>query len=250
MANGVVLYRGPSMLDKRVPIVVIAVGIAKASTNVKTGGMIQTYIIRSDMSPIVAVNKSADAGICGGCIHRKNAKTGKRSCYVNLGHGPLAVYRAFKRRKYRDVSLVDASRIAAGRTVRFGTYGDPAAAPLAVWDALASQALGYTGYTHQWRSKRFAGLAEYCQASCETEADVTLAHKLGYTGTFRVLPIGADIPDNALHCPASSERGKLTTCAECLACNGSGTDVVLYAHGAGARNYAPKASRALPVLVS
>ena len=42
-----VIYRGPSLLDGA-PIVVIA---TVTDTNSKTGAMVQTYIIRSDMPP-------------------------------------------------------------------------------------------------------------------------------------------------------------------------------------------------------
>ena len=43
-ANGIVLWEGPSRLDGS-PIVVIAVGLKASSTNTKTGGMLQTYVV-------------------------------------------------------------------------------------------------------------------------------------------------------------------------------------------------------------
>ena len=51
--NGVVLYEGPSVLDGA-PIAVIA---TLKSANVKTGDMIQTWIIRSDMHPPIVTGK-------------------------------------------------------------------------------------------------------------------------------------------------------------------------------------------------
>ena len=49
--NGFVFYRGPSMLNGK-PIVAIATGIAKQSTNTKTGGgIIQTFILSEDGKP-------------------------------------------------------------------------------------------------------------------------------------------------------------------------------------------------------
>jgi hypothetical protein len=48
--TGVILYQGASALDGA-PIVVIANRIAAASTNSKTGAMVQTFIIRSDIDP-------------------------------------------------------------------------------------------------------------------------------------------------------------------------------------------------------
>src|SRR5262245_54038294 len=50
--NGVVLYRGPSLLNGK-PIVCVAVGLTRRSKNQKTGGAIQTYILGDDgLDPI------------------------------------------------------------------------------------------------------------------------------------------------------------------------------------------------------
>jgi hypothetical protein len=196
--------------------------------------MVQTYIIRSDMAPVEAAMSRADVGICGGCIHRKQ-ESGRRTCYVNLGQGPRAVFDAFQRGIYPVASLEQAAAAVAGKFVRFGTYGDPAAVPVEIWATLANAASGRTGYTHQWRNRKFASLAPYMQASCETAQDVERAHALGFMGTFRVVPLGEAIPSNALHCPASEEMGKAVQCIDCRACDGS-RDVAIYAHGVS-KNY-------------
>lgn len=230
--NGVVLYDGPSLLTGKA-IVCIAVGLHKASTNAKTGGMVQTYILCAEDNPLDASVNGNDSAICGGCIHRRNPITGVRSCYVTLMHGPLQVWKAWRKGNYRMVS--DYS-IFKGLRIRFGTYGDPAAVPSSVWFTLQEQAVMTTGYTHQWRSAKYK-TASYCMASCETAEDVIKANAKGY-GTFRVLPIGADIPAGAIHCPASAERGKLTTCERCGICTGGSRDnVVIIAHGATAKRY-------------
>jgi hypothetical protein len=74
------------------------------------------------------------------------------------------------------------------------------------------------------------------QASCETAQDVERAHILGFLGTFRVVPLGDEIPTNALHCPASEEMGKAVQCIDCRACDGS-RDVAIYAHGTSKNFY-------------
>jgi hypothetical protein len=51
MSNGIVIYRGPSILDGS-PIVVIATGLGSGSSNRKTGALVQTWILRDDVSPI------------------------------------------------------------------------------------------------------------------------------------------------------------------------------------------------------
>ena len=67
--TGVILYQGASALDGA-PIVVIANRITAASTNAKTGAMIQTFIIRSDIDPLTALKTGFDASVCGDCQHR------------------------------------------------------------------------------------------------------------------------------------------------------------------------------------
>jgi hypothetical protein len=247
MANGVILWRGTSRIDNRTPVVCIATGLRSGSSNSKTGAMVQTYIIRADMEPVAAVSNREDGGICGGCVHRKQ-ENGKRTCYVNVGQGPTSVYRAFKRGRYPVATPEQLATLAAGKFVRLGTYGDPAAVPVEVWQSLTASAGGYTGYTHQWRVKRFGALASLCQASCETDADVAAAHAAGYAGTFRVLPVAYPVPDTALHCPASEERGKVVQCIDCRACDGS-RDVVIYAHGPS-RNFYNGTRKPLPVLAT
>ncbi len=245
MAGSAIVWAGVSELDKRTPVVLILTGLDSASTNRKTGAMVQSYIIRADMAPVDAVRDRQDGGICGGCVHRKQ-DDGRRTCYVNVGQGPSAVFKAYQRGVYPTLSPEAATAAVAGKFLRLGTYGDPAAVPVDVWERLTALVQGYTGYTHQWRSKRFAKLASLCQASCETADDVAKAHALGFAGTFRVLPLGSDVPAGALHCPASEEAGKAVQCVDCRACNGS-RDVVIFAHGPSKRYYQPSA-RALPVL--
>ena len=64
--RGFIFYQGPSQIDGA-PIVGIAV---LRSKNDKTGDMVQTYILRSDMTPLVALATGADSSICGACPHR------------------------------------------------------------------------------------------------------------------------------------------------------------------------------------
>ena len=229
--NGVILWRGASLLDGS-PIVAIATGLNSKSSNRKTGAMVQTYILRSDVDPIAAIRTGQDASICGDCRHRGKAGH-ERTCYVNVGQGPLGVYRAFKRGRYPDMlnyygtrwthnPLTDynaARFVGAGRTVRLGTYGDPAAVPAHIWRALTVNSTGHTGYTHQWR--KFPALRALCMASCDSALEAREARNLGWR-TFRV----GLYPESRLTaleslCPASAEAGKKLTCAQCLACGGA-----------------------------
>jgi hypothetical protein len=238
MENGII-YRGPSLLDGA-PIVVVA---TFSKRNRKTGGMVQTYILRDDMDPVTASRTGADAAICGACPLRgvANAAKGKgqadgRACYVTLIHGPSLVYRSNLRGVYPDATHhEDTTALGYGRMVRIGTYGDPAAVPAHVWEALTMRAKGWTAYTHQWLHQPDA--LTYAMASVES---LTAAKYIWARDgrTFRIIRDVAEIdPAREVLCPASAEAGKRTTCADCRLCAGQATrspkSVAIVAHGNG-----------------
>lgn len=237
--TGYIIYRGPSLIDGA-PIV--AVALTGKSRNSKTGAMMQTYIIREDKSPIEAVRDGTDYSICGNCRHR-GTEGRERSCYVTLAHGPRAVYAKLSEGGYPMATTHEAiATLGAGRIVRLGTYGDPAAVPAHVWESLVSRAESHTGYTHQWANPRLSvkqreRIAKLCMASADSIAEREAANSLGYR-TFRVVPVGERPAKREAVCPASAEAGKKLTCAQCRACggaNGRRGDIVIQAHGAGAK---------------
>ena len=83
-----IIYKGPSLIDGS-PIIAIA---TLNSSNSKTGAMVQTWIMRSDIEPHHAIKTGADISVCGDCPHRP-ANNG--SCYVLTFQAPLSIYRAF-----------------------------------------------------------------------------------------------------------------------------------------------------------
>lgn len=224
--NGYILFEGPSAIDGQ-PIVVIATGFASSSANAKTGDMIQTWILRSDIAPHHAVKSGDDASICGDCPHRpalRDAITASGEafvpCYVKTFQAPLSVFNGYKRGIYPKASLMDIARLCEGRMVRLGSYGDPYAAPMAVWKAATSLAAGWTGYTHQWR-KAGTDWARLVMASADSLADMVEAHKRGFR-TFRVTAKPFEnVKGRETVCPASKERGAVTNCATCRACMGT-----------------------------
>lgn len=231
LSRGLVVYRGPSLLDGA-PIVAI---LTRRSSNTKTGDMAQVWILRADMDPIVAAKLGTDRSICGTCPHR--GAVGRRSCYVVLERAPLAVWKAWRRGIYPPATPQSIERFTAGRSVRLGAYGDVAALPRAVVDALVEHASGHTGYTHQWRHG-FA-LADLVMASCDSDADTRAATELGYR-TFRIVPEGTGRMPGHMRCPASAERGHATTCAACKQCDGTRNNpnrpsVQITVHGRGKR---------------
>jgi len=234
--NGIVIYRGPSQLDGA-PIVAIATGLATGSSNAKTGALVQTWILREDVSPTEAVNSGSDASICGDCPHRGTVVDGKnvgRSCYVTIFQAPLNVWKSYHRGIYANGA--DLTETFKGRAVRVGSYGDPAAVPMAVWDAVLGEADYWTGYTHAWR--QFPELSAYCMASADTAEDRWTAQALGFR-TFRVRAASEPLLNREVVCPASEEAGRKTNCAACRACGGTSAkakaDIAIVAHGAASK---------------
>ena len=221
-----IIYIGPSLIDGA-PIVVIA-KVSK-SRNSKTGAMIQTYIIRSDMSPLEASKTGLDYSICGTCVHRgiptkdpKKKQAVKRSCYVVLGQGPHGIYKAFLRGIYPIVTGHDAiASLGAGRMVRLGTYGDPAAVPAYVWESLTSLAKGRTGYTHQSGVASAAVRPDLTMISADNLSMAQDAWAIG-NRTFRVIKsVDEIVKGKEISCPASAEAGFKTTCMDCGLCAGN-----------------------------
>lgn len=241
--TGIVLYEGLSSYDNK-PIVAIA---TLKTSNRKTGDLIQTWILRSDVNPVEAVKTQADSSICGSCIHRGTyssieSKMMNRSCYVNVGQAPLGIYKAYQRGNYRK-GLTDEqlATTLSGRLVRLGSYGDPAVLPYEICEKLVKFSVGNTGYTHMWKlcDPRYSNLL---MASCDTEADFEEAHKRGWR-TFRVRGEGDLLLPGEFECPASTAQNNRLTCEQCLACSGTRSgklgnragNVAIVVHGSAAK---------------
>jgi hypothetical protein len=250
--QGFRLYQGPSMIDGK-PVVAIATGLVRPSSNSKTGPMVQVFIIPADIHPMQAANTGADHAVCGDCRHRgtvvTDPVTGKRtnvgrSCYVTLIRSPRMVYDAHQRGLYELLTPAQAKLALRRRNVRIGSYGDPGAVPMAVWREALGRASAVTGYTHLWR--RFPELAAFCMASCDTPVERDEAKALGFR-TFRVRARDEPLVTGEGHCPASAEMNHATTCNSCLLCGGNRrpakADLSIVAHGAGARNFNPSQAR-------
>lgn len=225
---GIVFWEGPSPIDGA-PIVAIATGIGRPSKNVKTGPMVQTWILRADMLPTEAVASNCDRSICGDCPLRGDG-TKNRICYVNIGQAPQNIYKAFKRGNYPKVTLAEAAQVLSGRQVRLGAYGDPGMLPVAVWARILDDATDYTGYTHQWRSID-PYFSDFCMASVETVEEARAAWLQNYR-TFRVT---ATRSKGEKPCPAAPDKSPV----QCISCpvkchGGPGHSIVIHPHGSGA----------------
>lgn len=212
------------MLDGATRVVALVSGFDTPSRNSKTGPLIQTWILHAGAHPMDAIRTGQDAAICGDCVHRG------RSCYVNVGWAPGNLWRAWRRGSTVPLQLP------AGRVVRLGAYGDPAAVPFAVWRAFLAPARGWVGYTHQWRLPQVAPFKALCMASVDTPEEANEARALGWR-TFRIRPMGGALSADACEvvCPASDEAGNRVTCEKCRLCDGGARakapHVAIIAHG-------------------
>ena len=233
---GYIAYEGPSLIDGA-PIVVI-VNKLDGSDNAKTGAIVQSFILRADVAPTDALKTGADVSICGQCPHRPllAKQNGQAPCYVNVGRSVRAVYDAYNRGRYTKADAATIAKALAGKIVRLGTYGDPAAAPVTMWAQITRYAAGRRGYTHQWDRPDFdaAAWAPLVMASADTIDEAARANLLGMR-VFRV-SIGVDVQAGEAMCPASAEAGRRATCAKCTLCSGTSIrarDIVIADHAVG-----------------
>lgn len=215
--TGAVVYEGPSRFDGRSVVVVLT----WQTSNVKTGPMVQAWILRTDVAPAEAVRAGEDGAICGDCPRRSG-----HGCYVNTANAPNAVYRKFRRGEYERLDPRVAARRLTGQRLRIGAYGDPAAVPASLWWALTAHTAGHTGYTHS--PAMAPALRELVMASAESELEATRWQAHGWR-TYRVRALDPEGNAEPLvagerACPASVEGGKRTACAWCLACDGADPD--------------------------
>lgn len=202
--------------------------------------MAQTYILRADQAPLDAIRAGDDESICGDCRHRP-ALGG--SCYVDVSKSVTAVFGAWVRGSYPLLAPAAAAAAVAGRAVRMGTYGDPAAIPAGTWKRLLQHAAGHTGYTHQWRRSYALGLRRMVMASVDTVPERDVARALGWR-TFRVRTAEQALGAREIVCPASDEGGNRRQCITCRACDGAErgsiqASVAIVVHGARANRFIP-----------
>jgi len=243
--TSVLVYDGPSQLN-HAPIVAVATNLRRASKNPKTGNAVQVWILARDPHPVDAMHWGADAAVCGDCQlrgrvaytrNRRGRFTGvqfHRACYVNP-MSVISVWRKYQRGATPYVNLDEWQDLVAGRVVRLGAYGDPAALPLEVVEGLVKPATRHTGYTHQWKTCNPA-FQRTLMASVDTHAERQDAAALGWR-TFRIKTTEV-VVKGEIACPASAEAGHRTTCVNCTLCDGARpadrrANIAILPHGYG-----------------
>lgn len=210
----IVFYDGPSSFTGE-PILGIVSGLARKSKNGKTGDMAQAWILLRDVAPSVAIETGHDDAICGSCALRGDG-LGGRGCYVTYWQAPTVIWKG--RASYPRVTPTQAGWILAGRYVRLGAYGDPAAIPVSAWDSLIRKTAGSIGYTQRW-AVCATGYKRFLMASVLSSVDQEIAALAGWR-TYRLRGPGDPLAAGEVVCPASAEAGHKLTCRECLLCGG------------------------------
>lgn len=240
LSQGYVLYEDDS-------IAVIATGIVRPSENVKTGAMIQIYILCRHTHPVEAIHLGLDKLICLDCIHRGIDGFTERSCYVNM-QGPMSVWTAYQNGSYPHLPENMYATVFSGRAVRFGTYGEPCLIPLGIIRRIVRVCDRHSGYTHQWSAGIDGEYMQYLMASCDRPGDADKAHSLGFR-TFRVEPVKGSSPlPGEIMCPSES-RGR--NCVDCKLCNGAvsgAKSIMITVHGSGAKHLQTKLDRLIQIL--
>ncbi len=232
--RGVVLWEGLSPLDGS-PIVCVA---TFKTSNRKTGNMVQTWILKSNVNPVVAIKEGLDESICGGCYHRgfkdcSGKVIRKRSCYVNVGQAPNAVYKGYVKGIYPKYDASLHAKYFINRKLRWGAYGDGAMLPAELVTYFNSIVVSHTGYTHQWRLNFAQWSKGVFQASCDGLSDYLEASAHGWK-TFAVVAKD-NIPFSGKQCPATINDK--VQCITCMQCDGSKGDIFVPVHGTGAVNF-------------
>jgi hypothetical protein len=180
---GVILWRGASAIDGT-PIVLVANRFDAKSGNEKTGAMVQTWILPdphaagiectgSRPAKIMSwLKETAAQSICGDCPHawQYNAATGqneKGTCYVREYQAPAATLGGVYRGAYPiagiDFPTAWIADIGAGRDIRAGSYGDPAACAPEIWAAFMEKCAGRTvGKVHFRHLNGMHGVCAAC----------------------------------------------------------------------------------------
>ena len=187
------------------------------TSNVKTGDMIQIWILDNTRHPVESRRDKHDAtNQCKGCPLASG-----NGCYVNTN--PLAtIYRKHKSDSpypHLTNGSTEFRKFFSGKKVRFGAYGNPSLIPLLLTQSIAILASKWTGYFHDWHLMTpddARAYGKYFMASCES----TNYHEAQALG-LRTFTTVVDAPSDkrtGMECLADSHGMQ---CAECGLCDGT-----------------------------
>lgn len=220
-----IVWRGPSVFTGN-PVQIVMTGIDLKSVNEKTGPMVQISVLPEGRNPSLDFGTLRERDVCGDCV--LVGRGARRVCYAAY----LAWLHGQHMMQYRELSFVEARVALAGKSVRVGSYGDPAAVPFDVWNELLVRVDNWTGYTHAWRTcdQRFRHLL---MASVETTDGYLEARRMGWR-TFRLKLPSFAVHPGEIRCPYETHGVQCVKCRLCCGTERPAKSVVVNAHGVGA----------------
>lgn len=191
--------------------------------NPKTGPMIQSWILPTDVSPYLAVKQeNGDEACCGYCplkpLHVSSLV--QKSCYVarRAFQAPNSIWKKYNNKKIQLREFKNVIKLLP-KPIRYGSYGDIAMIPQNDFESIHSYICNYlntkthTAYTHQHAHAFAYWTRRYAMASVENIYDARLFRAFGWR-TFRI----GDNPDqDEIWCPNLTNN---IQCIKCGLCNG------------------------------
>lgn len=230
---GLVLWRGLSLYDQT-PIMAVLTHVRRPTLNRELGDCAQIAILPYEAPPVEAQRDGRDVSVCGSCPQRPSQGGG---CYVSAAHGPQRTWFAARGlgegTLSREYPPATDWRVLGLKRLRIGSWGDPAAVPIPVWDSVRWFARrGFLAYTHGWHLDRCQTMRTWCMASVDSPDEQRRATSMGWR-TFRTRTSSSPLLPGERMCPKAAEsptHGRVT-CRMCGQCDGTG-------RGARRPNYA------------
>lgn len=210
----------------------VAIGTMSTS-NIKTGNMVQVWILDRNTEPHILVKNGGDHTVCGSCPLRNG-----NGCYVTVHQAPLQVFRSWKRGIYSNNYDAFLDVVENSRSVRFGAYGDPSFIDYKILFQIANRCKDYTGYTHQWRNKGFDPIyLNILKPSVDNERQLKQLARLNEEnntnhGYFRLVDDYSQMQEGEIICDSDAFG---TQCINCLKCKGNDYKIVIKKHGSKAK---------------
>ena len=223
---GYVLYKGPSAINGEQILAILTT----KSSNTKTGNIAQiTYIPvdgYGDKHPLKKIRTEVKKAVCGSCPLLGGG------CYVTP-MGTASIKRAYFAGNYKDISddIQAIQALLSKYIVRNGQDGDPLSIPFNLVNTISQFSMLHLSYSHIWKDN--PEQAGNHMASVENIKDAIQAQEMGFK-TFRVRE-NEDSPltENEVLCPYENDKSK--QCQVCQLCTGDKCNIVVTAHGSGAK---------------
>jgi len=206
--------------------------------NRKLGPMIEASVFVAAEKPSTAADDGRDSAVCGDCPGRP---TNWGYCYVQI---PVEVDKTWEaaRDLPADLKLAYAQIRDSGWPIRLGVYGDAAAVPFEIVEALVQATatedgkLRYSGFTHQWSHPNFDHRhLKYLAPSVEFVAErEELKQHFPTVMTYRIVRNAEEMLAGEIKCKGGVEP-EADKCCECMSCGGTEgiarRDRVVVVHG-------------------